>query len=240
MSTSSTTPSTYKRLFTMPISSPKPYVNSIGFGFDYIINSMLLISIVGMCIKIFFGSRISKDGTYGPANSVIYGYGLVALSVLTVIFVSYAIHDRIGNIENRGSIKNTVNFINNKGKMTNIVTFLKSFLSSSAPSIITILSLLWIITLNISHYSRINKGMVATEYYQLSTGTSFLFIIQLICVFQYLKLFIQSKSESDINKKNEIIKTQSRIAFATYFITALNLIVAGMMTIILQFFSTDG
>jgi hypothetical protein len=218
----------------------RPKTNRIGFGFDYVINSMLLISIVGMSIKIFFGSKTSKDGTSGPANSVIYGYGLVALSILTVIFVSYAIHDRIGNIENRGGIKNSVNFIMNKGKITNILSFLKSFLTSSMPSIITIISLVWIITLNITYYSRINKGMVATEYFQLSTGTSFLFIIQLICVFQYLKLFIELKSESDVKKKNELIKTQSRIAFATYFITALNLIVAGMMTIILQFFSTDG
>jgi hypothetical protein len=36
------------------------------------------------------------------------------------------------------------------------------------------------------------------------------------------------------------VTTQGRIAFATYFITAINLIVVGMMTIILQFFSTDG
>ena len=58
-------------------------------GFNYVINSMMLIAIIGMCIKIFFGSRTSKDGTNGPANSVIYGYGLVALSILTVIFVTF-------------------------------------------------------------------------------------------------------------------------------------------------------
>jgi len=193
-------------------------------GFNYVINSMMLIAIIGMCIKIFFGSRTSKDGTNGPANSVIYGYGLVALSILTVIFVSYAIHDRINNIENKVG--------------SGILKFLKSFLSSSAPSIMTILSLIWIITLNITHYTKINKGMVSTEYFQLSAGTSFLFIIQLICVFQYLKLFIKIKTDKEDRDKN--IKNQARIAFATYFITALNIIVAGMMTIILQFFSTDG
>ena len=80
--------------------------------------------------------------------------------------------------------------------------------------------------------------MVSTEYFQLSAGTSFLFIIQLICVFQYLKLFIKIKTDKQDRDKN--IKNQARIAFATYFITALNLVVAGMMTIILQFFSTDG
>jgi hypothetical protein len=194
-------------------------------GFDYVINSMFLFAIIGMSVKIFFGSATSSDGTYGPANSIIYGYGSVALSVLTVMFVSYAIHDRVGKIEN-------------KGKTESILRFLKSFLTSSAPSILTILILFWIITLNIRYYTKINMGMVATEYYQLSKGTSFLFVFQIICLFQYLKLYIKTKVEG--NGCMDDVQTQGRIAFATYFIIAVNSIVVGMMTVILQFFSTDG
>ena len=82
-------------------------------------------------------------------------------------------------------------------------------------------------------------GLVAKEYYQLSAGTSFLFVFQIVCLFQYLKLYIKIKTDSR-NATEEDTTSQSRIAFATYFITAINLIVVGMMTIILQFFSTDG
>ena len=195
-------------------------------GFDYIVNSMFLFSVIGMCIKIFFGSGYSSDGTYGPANTIIYGYGIVALSILTVMFVSFAIHDRIGRIEN-------------KGKVDSIIGFLKSFLTSSAPSLLTILILFWIITLNIGYYKQINMGAVATEYYQLSAGTSFLFVFQIICLFQYLKYFIKIKTDPK-NAGDDAVTAQGRIAFATYFIIAINLIVVGMMTIILQFFSTDG
>jgi hypothetical protein len=195
-------------------------------GFEYIINSMFLFAVIGMCIKIFFGSETSSDGTYGPANTIIYGYGIVALSVLTVMFVSFAIHDRIGRIEN-------------KGKLDSILSFLKSFLSSSAPSLLTILILFWIITLNIGYYKQINMGAVAKEYYNLSAGTSFLFVFQIVCVFQYLKMFIKLKTDPK-NAGADAVKTQERITFATYFIIAINLIVVGMMTIILQFFSTDG
>ena len=202
----------------------KSYVNRGGFG--YIINSMFLFSIIGMSIKIFFGKQTSEDGLNGPANSIIYGYGIVACSILTVMFVSFAVHDRIGKIENRN-------------KTESIVKFLKSFLTSSAPSILTVIVLLWIITLNITYYTRINKGRVATEYYQLSTGTSFLFIFQIVCLFQYLRLFIKMKTDPK-NAGSDAVSTQNRIAFATYFLTAINLIVVGMMTIILQFFSTDG
>lgn len=194
-------------------------------GFNYIINTMLLVAIVGMCIKIFFGNNTSSDGTYGRANSTIYGYGVVAFAVLTVMFVSFAIHDRIGKIEKK------------KG-MSGIMDFIKSFFNSSAPSIITIIILGWIIALNTNYYERINMGKVATEYYQLSAGTSFLFMFQIVCLFQYLRLYIKIKTGTSDDKDGA--QTQNRLAFATYFISAINLIVAGMMTIILTFFSTDG
>ncbi len=196
-------------------------------GLDYVINMMFLFALVGMCIKIFFGSETSSDGTFGPANTIIYGYGIVALSILTVIFISYAVFDRIGRIEE-------------KSKSESILNFFKSFLTSSTPSILTILVLFWIITLNISHYTQINKGLVANEYYQLSASTSFLFMFQIICLFQYLKLYIKAKTEGNTVEGRNAALNQGRIAFATYFITAINLVVVGMMTIILQFFSTDG
>jgi hypothetical protein len=194
-------------------------------GFNYIINSMFLVAIVGMCIKTFFGNNTSSDGTYGRANSTIYGYGVVAFAVLTVMFISFAIHDKIGKIEK-------------KSGLSGIMDFVKSFVNSSAPSIITIIILGWIIALNVLYYERINMGKVATEYYQLSAGTSFLFMFQIVCLFQYLRLFIQMKTKTSDDKDGA--QTQNRIAFATYFISAINLIVAGMMTIILTFFSTDG
>ena len=72
-------------------------------GYGYIINVMLICSIIGMCIKIFFGNMTSVDGTYGRANSTIWGYGVVGFSVLTIMFVSYAIHNKISIIEKKGA-----------------------------------------------------------------------------------------------------------------------------------------
>ena len=188
---------------------------------EYIINAMLLFSIVGMCIKIFFGNDISKDGSYGRANSTIWGYGLVGISVLTVMFVSFALQSKMNEILN-----------------TNIFQFLKTFLSSSGPAMLTIITLVWILSLNISYFKPINKGTASKEYYQLSTGTSFLFAFQLICLFQYLN--INSKIiQKTADPKNDPV-AQVRYTFATYFIGAINLVVVGMMTILLELFSTDG
>jgi len=195
-------------------------------GFEYVINSMMMIAVVGMCIKIFFGNEISADGSYGRANSTIYGYGVVCFSILTVIFVSFAIYNRIAMIEKKGSING-------------LIDFLKAFFTSSAPSILTIIILLWIITLNVNFYKRINQGKVAKEYYQLSAGTSFLFLFQIFAIFQYLRLYINIKTGVSEDAKEDST-TMNRIAFATYFTSAINLVVVGMMTIILEFFSTDG
>lgn len=201
-----------------------PQVKTRG-GPMYIINAMFMFAIIGMCIKVFFGNITTPDGTFGRANSTIWGYGIVAFSILTVMFVSFALHDKIERIENKG--------------VKGILGFIKSFLTSSGPSILTVLILLWIVALNTFNYARINKGQVASEYYQLSAGTSFLFIFQIICLFQYLKLFISIKTKTAENPEEAAV-SQSRIAFAVYFITSINLIVTGMMSIILQFFSTDG
>lgn len=202
--------------------------NTASGGPEYIINAMLLFAIIGMSIKVFFGNNTSQDGSFGRANSTIWGYGIVAFSILVIMFISFTIHDKIARIEKKG--------------LTGIFDFLKSFLTSSGPAMLTVIILLWIVTLNTQFYKKINKGQVASEYFQLSAGTSFLFIFQIICVFQYLKLFIaiKTKSITDPIEANDAPVTLSRISFAVYFITTINLIVTGMMTIMLHFFSTDG
>ena len=193
-------------------------------GYGYIINIMLISALVGMCIKIFFGNSTSADGTFGRANSAIWGYSVVGLSILTIMFVSYAIHNKVSIIEKKGA--------------SGIIDFIKGFLTSSGPAMLTIIILFWIVNLNVDYFSRINKGQVASEYYQLSAGTSFLFIFQIILLFQYLKSYIQIKTGTSTDPDAAI--TQTRLSFATYFVTIINMVVVIMMTIILKFFSTDG
>ena len=206
----------------VPINNGK--IGKFNHGYDYLINGMLIFAIMGMCIKVFFGNVTSTDGTYGRANATIWGYGLVSIAILVVMFINYAVHDKIARIEKKG--------------IPGIIDFLKSFLSSSLPSVFTVIILLWIVTINAFYYTRINQGAVAAEFYQLSAGTSMLFLVQIICIFQLIKLYIAIKTGTSKDKDASV--TQSRISIATYFIVAINLVVTGMMTVILQFFSTDG
>lgn len=197
---------------------------------DYIINNMLFFSIIGMCIKMFFGNTVSADGSYGRANSTIWGYGVVLIALTTILFVNYAVYNKLGTA-------NEIGQFNAQGEMslTKVFNFIKSFLQSSAPSMITIGMIVWIMSLNITYFTRINKGQVANEYYQLTLVNSVLCIFQLIALFMYLKTYISTDQTGE-----DKAQSQTRLSFATYFVSTINLIVVGMMTIILEFFSTDG
>ena len=177
---------------------------------------------IGMTIKIFFGSGKSPNGEYGAANSTIWGFGLVAMSLVTLLFVSYSLQSKFDKV-------------NKKVEAVKLGKFLLEFINHSMPSLLTIIILLWVITLNITFFKRINQGNVANEYFTLTTGSSFLFTFQVICLFIYLNEYIN----------NTILPgddggSLNRIKFAIYFITIINFMITGMMTIILYLFSTDG
>ena len=194
-------------------------------GYDYIIKCLMIMSMIGMSIKIFFGNDKSTEGDYGSANSTIWGFGLVASSIITLMFVAYSIQTKFSKVK--------------KGvEAVKFGTFISEFFSQSMPSLITVIILLWVITLNMTFYKRINQGNVADEYFSLTSGSSFLFTFQVICLFLYLNEYIRSQIDSVKNPGAE--NALSRIKFAVYFIAIINLMITGMMTIILYLFSTDG
>ena len=194
-------------------------------GYDYIIKCLMIMSMIGMSIKIFFGNDKSPKGDYGSASSTIWGFGLVVLSLITLMFVAYSIQTKFKVIK--------------KAEAIQFGSFLAEFFSQETPSLITILILLWVITLNITFYKRINQGNVADEYFSLTSGSSFLFTVQVICLFIYLNEFIRSKKQSAADTTTSD-NSLNRIKFAIYFISIINLMITGMMTIILYLFSTDG
>lgn len=193
-------------------------------GYDYIIKCLMIVSMIGMSIKIFFGADKSPEGEYGAANSTIWGFGVVALSLITLLFVSY-------------SIQSKFNVVKNKTEAVKIGKFLSEFISHSLPSLLTIIILLWVITLNVTFFKRINQGNVANEYFTLTTGSSFLFTFQVICLFIYLNEYINSNISQNPDDDGGSL---NRIKFAIYFITIINFMITGMMTIVLYLFSTDG
>jgi len=177
----------------------------------YLVNNFMAFAIVGIIIKLFFQSNITSDGTSGPANASIWGYGVVSLSIFSIMFLSFALASNMVNLEK------------------SLLGFIKMLFSDSLPSMITLLVLIWLITLNVTYFKRINQGKLSNDYNQFSTITTILLIIQLIVLFMFLR--DQTSATPSENKT---------MGYVVYAITFINVIYISMMNIILKFFTTDG
>jgi len=176
---------------------------------EYVINNLMAFSIVGIIIKLFFKSDITQDGSSGPAQASIWGYGVVSLSVFSVMFLSFALASNMKNLN------------------TDIFGFIKELLSDSLPSLLTLLILVWLITLNVTYFKRINQGKISGEYNQFSQINTIFLVIQIIVLF----MFLRDQMSSTPNNK---------MSYVVYAMTFINVILISMMNIILRFFSTDG
>lgn len=181
-------------------------------NFSFIV--MGVITFVGLVIKFTFGANPTKDGTDGPASSTVYGYGIVAFSILSGIFLSFslAIHDKSKEI--------------NTEKSNEVFAFLKLLITYSLQPILLFIILLWIIAINVNYYTKINKGYVTQEYFQFSTMSNILITIQIIILF----MFLNEKTPERSIKLTQLL----------YVLSSFNLVFIGMMHIVVKYFSTDG
>jgi hypothetical protein len=185
----------------------------------YDTTNMMAFAFVGILIKLFFGNSTSSDGLSGPASSAVWGYGIVAMAVFAILFVTFALATQMTAVTQY----NTMDFV------------FKLVKGSMVPSLMLII-LVWLISMNLTYYKRINEGKVASEYDQFSTVSTILVVVQLIVLFKYLKdAFATDKGGNGIAGA-----LKSEMVSITYVLTALNVIFAGMMNIVLTFFSTDG
>ena len=177
-------------------------------NFSFIV--MGVIAFVGLVIKMTFGTSSTKDGIDGPASSSVYGYGIVAFSILSGIFLSFSLasNEKLDTESNE------------------VVAFFKLLIKHSLHPILLFIVLLWIISINVNYYTRINKGNVTKEYFQFSTLSNILIILQIIILFIFL------------NEKTGERKTQ--MAQLLFILASFNLVFAAMMNIVVKYFSTDG
>lgn len=193
---------------------------SKSLGYD--INNLVLFAFVGIIIKLFLGSSTTDDGSRGPASTAIWGYGVIAASVLGIMFITFAMATQMSKLSE------------------NSIGFVKSMLLHSLPPVLMLGILTWLITINAEYFKRINEGDVAKEYSTYSNLSTFMVMIQLVVLYKYLVDELLIGKGGPTNKTMLIEALKSRMASVTYLLTLGNLIVASVMTIILKYFSTDG
>ncbi len=189
---------------------------------NFDIKNLTYLAIVGMVVKLFVGVDNSSDGNSGPASAAVWGYGLVAASVLLIMFVSFALVSQMERVD------------------MNTLGFIKTLFFAGFPALMMLGVLAWLITINSLHYHQINKGTVADEYNTYSGVSSLLVAAQLGVLIKFL-MDDMKMSEGKVLPVREMYKAlKSRMASVGYLLTIVNIFLAVIMTIILTYFSTDG
>jgi hypothetical protein len=163
------------------------------------VNFMLILSIAGLLVKIVFENTKQADAS-------IWGYSISAIAVLVMMIVTFANHTSLATLNN-------------------INTPLSIF-SLSIPSFITLLLLIWLVSLNTTFSDLINSGNYSHEYKYFSMFETIMMIIQIVIIF----LIASTANANDITKYKTVV----------YITTIFNICFIGMMNIILNFFTTDG
>jgi len=191
-------------------------------GYD--INSLGLIGLGGLLIKSFLGTNTDEnDENNGPATANVWGYGVLAGSILTAMFVTFALVSQMSPMADNNSIN-----------------FVLALFAHSIPSVLLLGILVWIITINSIYYKNINTGKVSDEYFTYSNVSTFLIIIQSVILFKYLTDELHIAATSNSLKKVLETTMASKLSSVTYLLTMMNIMLIGIMTIILKYFSTDG
>lgn len=190
---------------------------------QYDLNILMVISVVGFIVR-FVGGKTSDDGVNGPATSTIYGLGFVWIATITMLIIMFGLSNNMSAIQNLSNWE-----------------FAKKVLTTTIQPVLLLIILSWTILLNTTYMKEINQGKPPTEFKSFSTGSTLLTLIQLGALFYYasdqMKQLYGNITKSQ-NSKLQAFKRQ--ISYLTYFISFINLVVLGVMTVILKYYMTDG
>jgi len=116
--------------------------------------------------------------------------------------------------------------LNQNASNKNSIDFIIGLFKSSVPIFLLLLILYWLIMINFNYYTKINKGNISNEFKLYSFVSSFVIFLHLFVVYKYF------------NTTND--KSKKAFTLLSYLLTLSNIILVGIMTIILLYFSTDG
>ena len=179
------------------------------------VNNFMIIAGIGIIILTCVSADYTEDGSSGPASKGLWGYGLLAVALFGMLIYGY-----------RSVLKKSKN---QSTEHLSAWEFGKqAVLSAGAPGSFLFVTIC-LISLNGQFFTQINKGIVAPEYYNYNALAITIAAVQLGVL---IRLF-QAKSDGDA-------VTYDNASALVYLLSVAGLVNAGIMAIILIFFSTDG
>lgn len=190
---------------------------------NYDVNILTGIIFAGLAIKLFFNQSTSQDGTSGPANSAIWGYGVVLIALFGILYVTFSLATK-------------------SEMQSGISQFMKTVFNSSFPVLFLMGIIVWLFVMNISYQARINKGQVSNDYYKFSFVSNFLIILQVMVIIQFIRNKLGMRQTNTDNSPMSKVFNQLSMQMASvgYAVGVINYAIVAIMQIILEYFSTDG
>lgn len=190
---------------------------------NYDVNILTGIIFAGLAIKLFFNQSTSQDGTSGPANSAIWGYGVILIALFGILYVTFSLATK-------------------SEMQSGISQFMKTIFNSSFPVLFLMGIIVWLFVMNISYQGRINKGQVSNDYYKFSFVSNFLIILQVLVIIQFIRNKLgMTQTNTDNTPMSRVFNQLSmQMASVGYAVGVINYAIVAIMQIILEYFSTDG
>lgn len=211
------------------------------FGFGFSNNNhldllnLIVLACSGIIIALFFRSDYDKKyGLQGPASSIIWGYGITAVALFILLFMSFYLRKRDKDIKNK-----VLELGKNDSENSENLLFVlaKLLLNDSLPILLAFSLLVYAITLNYNYFTKINSGRIPNTYSTYEFYFSILLIIQIGLIVKYMYNLLKKNDgiNSPINDKQTLL-----LKSISYILSTINFIFLIILHILLVFFSTDG
>ena len=181
--------------------------------------TLFAFACVGVVIKLLFNTRVDNSGDQGSASATIWGYGLTTISMLCILFINIGLEDKKKMDDNKFDIP----------------TFL-SALQKHLVYILVIILLIFVIIVNYTFYTKINRGIIPLQFTNYNFISGLLILVQFGIIYQYLNITILKFNlpKGDNGKNEGLLRT------LTYLLSVVNAIFIIIMYILLNYYSTDG
>ena len=175
-----------------------------------------LITIVGLVIVLFMPAQTTENGSSGPASSAIWGYGAMACGVFGITMLLF--HNKAAGLG--GSVLD--------------YSFWKTLLQT--PALILLVIIIWQVAMYTMYFKKINQGKVPPQFSSFSSISSVLIFTQTV----FLVHIILQKLGEKMSGETEVSKWHSATTTAISLLNVASIFISIIMTIIMQFYTTDG
>ena len=187
--------------------------------------NIVLLAIAGVIIKIFFSEGYTESGNIGPASTTIWGYGLSAIAIFIMLFMSFFLSNKVPpNLKTVFKNETAINYV------------VRLISLDSIPIFLSLLVLIYIISLNFIYFTRINSNTVTDSYHSYSLVSSVLIILQILLISKYMfNILLSTSGDKEAN-----LKEYNLIKGISFILVTINFIFIFIIHILLEFYSTDG